>query len=148
MMSMDREHLVLMMEAGYIYMGMQRYKEAREVFEGLTVLAPESDVPWVALGGVAFCEGNFKEAKKVYEKALKMTPESLYAKAYLAETLFFMKEKEESVRLMKEVSHADRGAVGDFARAFLDAVNKGFDPETLSGVKVVKEYHEKKRAKS
>ncbi len=148
MVSIDREHLVLMMEAGYIYMGMQRYKEARDVFDGLTVLAPESDVPWVALGGVAFCEGNFKEAKKIYEKTLKMVPDSLYAKAYLAEALFFMKEKDAAVKLMQEVSRADRGAVGDFARAFLDAVNKGFDPDTLSGVKAVKEFHEKQRAKS
>jgi len=144
MVSMDREYLVLMMEAGYIYMGMQRYNEARDVFEGLTVLAPDSDVPWVALGGVFFCEGNFKGAEKCYAKALKNDPDSLYAKAYLAEAFFFMKKKEESVTLFQEVSRADTGAVGDFARAFLDAAKKGLDVEELSSVKAVREFHEKR----
>jgi len=146
MISMKKEHLALMMEAGYIYLGMQRFKEAKEVFEGLIALKSDSEVPLVALAGVSFCQGKLVEAIRVYRKALKLNPESIYARAYLGEALFFAKEKTEALKLLKEIDKEDpKGAVGDFSRALLEAIQKGFDPETLSQVKEVKEYYAKKK---
>ncbi|MDO8526550.1 MAG: tetratricopeptide repeat protein [Deltaproteobacteria bacterium] len=146
MISMDRQHLALMMEAGYIYLGMQRFKEAKEVFEGVQVLKPESEIPLVALAGVYFCQGKLKEAVQLYKKALKITPESIYAKAYLGESLYFLGEKPEALKLLKQVDLEDsKGSVGDFARALLDAIHKGFSPEKLSQVKEIKDHYEKKK---
>lgn len=139
MISIDRKQLVIMMEAGYVYLGMQKFKEAHEVFNGVSILAPESDVPLVALGGVDFCTGKFKSAIKWYQKALKIDPESIFAKAYLGEVLFFAGKKDEAVKLLKEVAGADKGGSGDFARAFLEAVNQGFTPKMLAGFEKVKE---------
>lgn len=143
---MKKEHLALMMEAGYIYLGMQRFKEAKEVFEGLIALKSDSEVPLVALAGVSFCQGKLVEAIRVYRKAIKLNPESIYARAYLGEALFFAKEKPEALKLLKEVDKEDpKGVVGDFSRALLEAIQKGFDPEKLSQMKEVKEYYAKKK---
>lgn len=144
MIEIDRKNLVIMMEAGYVYLGMQRYKDAYEVFKGIAVLAPDSEIPLVALGGVDFCVGKFQSAIKWYRDALKLDPESIFAKVYLGEALFFSGKKNEAVEILEEVSHNDpRGGAGDFARAFLVAVKQGFTPKMLGGFEKVKEQHGK-----
>lgn len=146
MIDIDRVHLGVMMEAGYILLGMQRFKEAREVFEGISVMAPESDIPYVALGSVEFCQGKFAQAVKNYKSALKINPESLYAQAYMGEAMFFMGKKGEAVESLKKVEKIDKGGkAGDFATALLDAIKKGFDPNMLSGHEEIKDYVDKKK---
>lgn len=125
MIDIDRRHLAVMMEAGYIYIGMRRFKEARDLFEGLAALAPESEVPLVALGNVDFCTGKLARAIRFYRQALDLDPASVYAKVYLGEALFFSGKREEATSLLREVSKGDRGGAGEFARALLDAVRKG-----------------------
>ena len=146
MIDIDRSYLGLMMEAGYILLGMQRFKEAKEVFEGIMVMAPDSDIPIVALGSVEFCQGKFATAMKQYKIALKKNPESSYAQAYVGEALFFMGKKKEAIQELKKVSKIDRGGkAGDFSVALLDAINKGFDPNMLSGHEEIREYVDKKK---
>lgn len=146
MIDIDRAHLGVMMEAGYILLGMQRFKEAKEVFEGISVMAPDSDIPIVALGSVEFCQGKFAQALKRYKTALKKNSESAYAQAYMGETLFFMGKKKEAIETLKKVEKIDKvGKAGDFARALLDAINKGFDPNMLSGHEEIREYVDKKK---
>jgi len=134
MIDMERKHLVVMMEAGYIYLGMQKFKEAYHVFEGVVALAPDSDVPLVALGGVDFCLGKFTSAIKWYKKALKIDPASIFAKVYMGEALFFSGKRDEAIAALQEVSREDAGGgAGDFARALLDAINQGFTQKMLAG---------------
>ncbi len=134
MIDIDRKHLVVMMEAGYVYLGMQKYKEAYNVFEGVAALAPDSDIPLVALGGVDFCVGKFANAIKWYKKALKMDPTSIFAKVYIGEALFFLGKREEAVATLEEVGREDsKGGAGEFARALLGAINQGFTPRMLAG---------------
>lgn len=128
MIELEREHLAAMMEAGYIYLGMRRYKEARELFEGLCVLVPDSEIPVVALGNVEFCEGKVMKAIRLYRKALKIDPMSTFARVYLGEALFFAGNKDEAMDLMGSVSTSDEGGAGDFARALLEAIQGGFEP--------------------
>lgn len=136
MITLEKRHLVILMEAGYIYVGMQRFDEARKVFEGLCVLAPNSEVPVVALGGVAFCQGKFDDAIRHYKRALEIDPESLFAKAYLGETLLFSGEKDEALKLLQAVRGMDpKGAAGNFATALLDAIDQGFIPKKETGGK-------------
>ena len=130
MIEVPTEDLRLMLESGYLYLAMQRFKEAREVFEGVCILAPESDVPMVALGNVAFVETKFDEAIKTYKKALELVPQSAFAKAYLGEALFFHNKKSEAKKVLEEASKMDpHGKSGDFARSLLELIEKGFDPE-------------------
>lgn len=130
MIEVPTEDLRLMLEAGYLYLAMQRFKEAKEVFEGVCMLAPESDVPLVALGNVAFVETKFDEAIKTYKKALALVPGSAFAKAYLGEALFFGNKKTEAKAILAEASRIDpHGKSGDFARSLIDLIEKGFDPQ-------------------
>lgn len=129
MIELEREHLGVMMEAGYIFIGMRRFKDARALFEGLTVLAPESDIPLVALGNVDFCEGKLDRAIKRYDQALKIDAESHYAKVYKGEALLFSGKRDKGLELLASVAKADRSGAGEFARALMDAVKAGFDPE-------------------
>ncbi len=129
MIQLDRNHLQVMMEAGYVYIGMRRFKEARAMFEGIACLAPDSEVPLVALGNVEFCEDRLQKAMKHYRDALEIDRKSVFAKVYLGEALIFAGEKAEGLKLLNEVAKADRGGgAGDFARALLDAIKGGFDP--------------------
>ncbi len=146
MIEVDRSYLGLMMEAGYILLGMQRFKESKEVFEGISIMSPDSEIPIVALGSVEFCRGKFSQATTKYKKALKINPESFYAQAYMGEALFFLGKKKEAVKELKGVAKKDpEGRAGDFARALLDAIDKGFDPNMLSGHEEVREYVEKQK---
>lgn len=146
MIDMNRDNLGLMIEAGYIFLGMQRFKEAREVFEGVCVLVPDSDVPLIALGSVDFCERKFAQAQRRYKKALKINPDSIFAEAYIGEALFFMGKQAEAIKQLKDVSKKDpKGAAGDFVRALLDAIDKGYTPPMLSGHEEVREYVKAKK---
>lgn len=126
---MDRYNLAVMVEAGFIYLGMQRFEDAKKVFEGVRVLAPEDDVPVVALGNVEFCRGNLKKAMKYYDEALNIDSKSLFANVYMGEALLFDGKKDEAIEFLKNVKKVDpRGSAGGFAIALLDAINEGFDP--------------------
>ena len=147
MVEMSRADLGLMMEAGYILVGMQRFKEAREVFEGINVLAPDSELPLVALASVDFCQGKFRDAIRKYKKAIKLNADSVFARAYLGESLFFIGKKEAAVDELTWVIKNDRdGKAGAFAQSLLDAVQQGFTPEMLSGVEDLKAWKEKENA--
>lgn len=148
MQVLSRDNLALMMEAGYILLGMRRFKEAGEVMEGISAMAPESDIPLVAMGTVAFCQGKFRTAIKEYEKALKLNPESLFAKAYRGEALFFLGQTDAAKKQLAEViavDASDKAAI--FAKALLDAIEKGFTPGMLTGVDEVKAAEAAKKGK-
>ncbi len=134
MVPLDRQDLVILMEGGYIYLGMGKLDQALEVFEGLAVLAPDNELPWVAIGNVHFGQFRYDQAEKAYLKALKLKPESPFARAYLGEALFFKGKKEEAVRELEKAILLDPGsAVAGFARSLVDAVKKGFVPPAKVG---------------
>ncbi len=129
MVPISREELVILMEGGYLYLRMGRFDEAREVFEGVSVLAPDSEVPLVAMGSVYFSQMKFDQAIAVYRKALSVKPDSPFARSYLGEVLLFKGKKEEGITELTKASNLDPGGKsGDFARALLDALKKGWTP--------------------
>lgn len=129
MIQFDPYNLAVMVEAGFVYLGMQRFREATEVFEGVHALVPENDIPIVALGNVEFCRGQLAKAVRHYKNALKANPDSVFAKVYLGEALLFEGKKDEGLGLLSEVKRTDsRGAAGGFAISLLDAVKDGFEP--------------------
>ena len=130
MINVPSEDLRVLLEAGYLYLGMQKYKEAKEVFEGIVILAPKSEVPLVALGNVLCVQGMFNEAIKTYEKATELQPDSPFVKAFLGEALLFSGKKDQAVGNLKEAAKLDpKGKSGDFARSLLDLIQKGFEPD-------------------
>lgn len=130
MISLPDEDLRILMESGYLYLGMLRFQEAQEVFEGVCILAPKSEVPVVALGNVFCVQGQFDKAIKTYQQALKLAKDSAFALAYLGEALLFKGEEEESKVKLTQASELDpKGPSGDFARSLLDLIKKGFAPD-------------------
>lgn len=135
MIQLDKESISVMMEAGYIMIGMQRFDQARKVFDGLVALAPDNDIPLVARGSVEFCEGHFEKAIDFYHQALKVNPESLYAKAYIGESLFFKGDKEKAISFLEGVMAKDAGdPAAGFAKALLEAIHKGYTPRGLASL--------------
>lgn len=146
---LSREHLALMMEAGYILLGMRRFKEAGEIMDGIAAMSPESEIPLVAIGTIAFCQGKFRTAIKEYDKALKLNPDSAFAKAYRGEALFFLGQKDAARETLAGVVKDDAfGKAGAFAKALLEAVDKGFTPGMLTGVDEVKAAEAARKGKS
>jgi len=137
MIEVPSEDIRLLLESGFLYLAMGKKAEAKEIFEGVSYLAPESEVPLVCLGNVFFTEFKFAEAIKIYQKALKMAPQSAFAMAYLGESLFFDRKKEEALKVLKQASDSDpQGKSGDFARSLTEMIQKGFTPpchETKQG---------------
>jgi len=132
MISFDRYNIAVMVEAGFIYLGMQHFPEAKKVFEGVVTLAPDDDIPLVALGNAEFCQGNFKKAQRHYEEALELNPKSIFAKVYMGEALFFEGKRDEAIEVLKAVKTKDaKGAAGGFATVLLNAIHDGFVPKMI-----------------
>jgi len=108
------------MEAGFILREARRFSEAREVFSGVRALQPSNDVPEVALGTIAFHEGNHEAARRHYQKALEINPKSAFAMAHLGETEIFAKNYEAARKHLKKAMEMDpRGSFGKMARGLL-----------------------------
>lgn len=132
MIDVAREDLVLMLEAGYIYLAMGKYKEARQVFEGVGTLAPKHEVPQVAVANVYFTQGKYLEAIRTLKQALKDNPESAFALAHLGESQLFHGKKDDALESLKQASELEpKGKAGDFARSLLELINQGYDPVKL-----------------
>jgi tetratricopeptide (TPR) repeat protein len=117
----SKEELVFVMEAGMLYRDLRRFDDARDIFNGVRILAPMSEVPEVALGTVAFQDGDFERAGMHYRRALKLNPGSAWAYAHLGElALFEMDNERARTHLNTAIDLDPRGDHGKLARALLD----------------------------
>lgn len=122
----QQRDVTLMLEAGYLFMELQRHKEAEEVFGGVMALLPHSEVPRMALGNLLFSQGRFPAALKEHTRAVELNPASATAYASCAETLFFLKRSDEALaQLERCLSTADDGPAHEFARALKEAYDLG-----------------------
>ena len=121
--STSKEELAFVMEVGMLYRDLRRPQEARDVFNGARILAPMSEVPEVALGTVAFQDGDFERAGRHYRRALKLNPRSAWAYAHLGElALFEMDNEQARTHLNTAIDLDPRGDHGKLARALLNLV--------------------------
>lgn len=132
MIDVPRDDLVLMLEAGYIYLAMGKLVEARQIFEGLTALAPKHEVPLVALANVLFAQKKFLQAVRKLKEAIKLNSKSAFAHAHLGEALLFDGKKEPALESLRQASELEKdGAAGNFARSLTDLIVQGYDPARL-----------------
>ena len=117
----SNQEMAFLMEAGFLYRDLKRYREACDVFKGARALAPKSEVPEVALGTVSFQEGNFAQAAVHYHRALELNERSSWAYCHLGELALFQADKRRARGLLRAAIELDpRGDYGKFARALLD----------------------------
>lgn len=138
MIDVPRDDLITMLEAGYIYLAMKKFKEARDIFEGVCVLAPKHDIPQVALSSVYFTQCKFLEAIRILKQALKDNPNSAFAYAHLGESQIFYGKRDEAYESLRKAVELDpEGKSGDFARSLIALLDSGYDP------KLYRKVHEK-----
>jgi tetratricopeptide (TPR) repeat protein len=121
-----QKEVILLLEAGYLYMELGKNKEAEDVFQGVSALIPHSEVPQMALGHLFFSMGRFNPALKAHQKAVELNPESAVAHASVAETLFFLRKHGEAVAALDKAIELDPdGSAGQFARSLKEAHDLG-----------------------
>lgn len=129
LVELPKDYLVLMMESGYAYLAARKLEEAGELFEGVCLLAPKSEVPRIALGNVFSAKKKYADALREYRKAISLEPTSALAHAHMAEVLLFQNKKPEAVKLLQKAMDLEpTGKAADFAKALMKAVEEGILP--------------------
>lgn len=75
----------LMLEAGCVYRYARRYREARDIFQGVRALVPTLEAADLALAGVSLDEGKLEEAEAHCRRALELNRASSAAYVQLGE---------------------------------------------------------------
>jgi tetratricopeptide (TPR) repeat protein len=118
------DSLRVMHEVGFILRDASRFDDAKAIFSGLIEFLPKSEVPRVALGTVELQRGNFELAQIACEDALKINPDSAYARVHRAESLLFQKKREEAESELNLVIKNDANSPHSrTAQALLDVVH-------------------------
>ena len=118
------EELRVVLETGLYLRDAERYDEAEEVFRGLMVLLPDSDLPRVALGTVEMMRGRLAEALVAYEEALRVCPFSSYARVHRAEALLLQRRRSEAEAELNQVILGDPASpYSRVARTLLDGAD-------------------------
>lgn len=119
----SQEEVALLLESGYLFLEMQKHREAEEIFAGVAALLPHSEVPLICLGNLHFSQGRYERALKFHRDALKRNPESALAQAHVGEALLFMNRRPEAKAALKEAVSLDpEGDAAAFAHSLLDAI--------------------------
>ena len=130
MIEVVRDDIVIMLEAGYMYLAMQKFKEAKKVFEGIIAITPKHDIPKVALSNVYFSQSKFLEAIRTLKQAIKDNPESAYAYAHLGESQLFYGKKDDALKSLNKALELDEEEnVKDFTQSLIELIESGYDPK-------------------
>ncbi len=119
-----QSEIALLLECGYLYLEMQKHKEAEDIFQGVAALVPHSDVPGICLGNLAFSQGQYDRALRLHKEAAKKGgDQEALAHAHQGEALIFLgKKKEAKAALTKALELDPDGPAGAFASSLLDGL--------------------------
>jgi tetratricopeptide (TPR) repeat protein len=126
LVEVPEEQLSLLLEAGYLYLEMQKPKEAEEVFEGVSALVPASEVPLICLGNLFFSQGRYERALKFHRRALEKNAGSALATAHVGEALLFLGRRDEARSTLQAAAGMEPdGPAAAFANRLLDGMAAG-----------------------
>lgn len=126
---MSKQQAMLMLEAGYLWMDLGKFDNARDVLSGAAVLMPKSEVPQIALGTLEFNQGNHDKALQVFRRAQQLAPKASLPRAHCGETLLFMGKVNEAMKELKSALDLEPGSDGaKFAEALIAAKEAGALP--------------------
>ncbi len=124
------EELRVMLESGLVLREAGRLEEAEKVFLGVHELVPHADVPLIALSSIAVRRGDFDEALRLCDEALRQAPDSLFARVNHAEVLLYQKRRDEAEAELHEIIETDpESPHSRTAQALLDVAQ--MIPETV-----------------
>lgn len=128
LVTVPQTEVALLLESGYLYLEMQKYKEAEEIFAGVAALVPHSEIPLTCLANLAMSRGQYDRALKFSKEALARVPDSALAEAGKGEALLFLKKKEEAKTSLRRAEELDpEGPAGAWAKSLLDALAAGME---------------------
>lgn len=126
LVDVPQDEVALLLESGYLLMELGKWKEATEVFGGVSALVPQSDIPHIALGNLHFAQGKFQQALKCHKEGLTAAPTSQLARAHVGESLMFLKKYEEGkTELEKAIEQDPESPAAVFAKSLLEAHEAG-----------------------
>jgi Flp pilus assembly protein TadD len=126
---MAKQQAMLMLEAGYLWMDLGKFDNARELLTGAATLMPKSEVPQIALGTLEFNQGHHEKALQVFRRAQQLAPRAALPRAHCGETLLFMGKVNEAMKELKAALDLEPGSDGAaFAQALIDAKEAGALP--------------------
>lgn len=126
---LHKQQAQILLEAGYLWMEMGKYDNARQVLQGAAVLMPRSEVPQLALGTLEFSQGHHDRALQAYRAAQKLAPRASLPRAHAGEALLFMGKVTEALKELKAAVDAEPDSDGaKFAQALLEARETGALP--------------------
>ena len=124
--TVSQTELALLLESGYLYMEMQKFREAEDVFAGVAALVPHSETPPICLGNLYFSQGHYDRALRSFREALQKNPESALAHAHVGEALLFLQKRDDArAALDRAIALDPDGEAGVFAKSLLDGAAAG-----------------------
>jgi predicted Zn-dependent protease len=129
LVSLSKQQAMVMLEAGYLWMDLGKFDNAREVLTGAAALMPKSEIPQIALGTLEFNQMNHDKALQTFRTAQRLAPKSSLARAHCGEALLFMGKVNEAMKELKTALELEPGSSGAaFAQALIDAKESGALP--------------------
>lgn len=131
------EEVRVMLEAGVLLRDTGRLDAADAIFRGLLEVLPETAVvPRVELSSVELQRGRVAEAESLCAEALRLRPDSDYARLHYAEILLYQKKRREAERELQQlISSNPQSTHSETARTWLAALNEinGVTDTTATG---------------
>ena len=95
------KEIALMMEVGHLCRYARRFREARDIFQGIGTLLRGRDTADLALAAVAFDEQKFDEAETLCRRVLSNDRRNVSAYAQVAELQISRNEMADALNLLK-----------------------------------------------
>ena len=113
-------------QKGVVALQASKWKEAEQAFSHVTQAAPKAPEGWFFLGYSRAGQGDFKGARKAYEKAAKLKPDDIDTRRELALTLVKLGETEKATAELAALKARDTACAGKCpeAAALTTAVSK------------------------
>ncbi len=124
-----RQQAMVMLEAGYLWMDMGKFDDARDLLQGAAALMPKSEVPQLALGTLEFVQGKHDKALQAYRSAQRLAPKSGLPRAHAGEALLFLGKVNEAMKELKAALDVEPDGEGArLAQALIEAKEAGALP--------------------
>lgn len=113
------ENLEDLRMTGYAYLRQGKYDIARDFFEALSVLDPDSAYDSQTLGALYLQLNEPLKALKCFDKALKIEADHAPTLLNLTKALFMLNKKEEALRLARILSREPNPKISNIAKALI-----------------------------
>lgn len=126
---MTKHQAMVMLEAAYLWMDLNKFDHARELVTGAAALMPKSSVPQIVLGTLEFNLAHYDKALQAFRRAQNLAPRESLPRAHCGEALLFMGKVNEAMKELKAAKDLEPDSDGArFAQSLIEAKEAGALP--------------------